>query len=60
MESVFWKDGFEDGKAHGGLFLRNNLGKEIARLEEASDHKINIVGIKIDTESWTLEFAVED
>jgi len=58
MEDVFWKDGFEDGVAHGGLFVRNSLGKDIAKMQAKISG--DIVGIKVDTESWTLEFIVSE
>ena len=53
MEITFWKDDFE-GQAKGGLFFRSNFGKDIAEMQ--AKIKGDIVGIKVDTDSWTLEF----
>tara|TARA_R100001163_G_scaffold62424_1_gene53201 strand:- start:576 stop:752 length:177 start_codon:yes stop_codon:yes gene_type:complete len=56
MESIFWKDGF-NGKAQGGLFFRNTIGKDIEKMQTKIDG--NIVGIKIDTNDLTIEFITE-
>jgi len=53
MEIEFWKDDFE-GEAQGGLFFRNSLGKDIAEMQAKISG--DIVGIKFDTDSMTLEF----
>jgi|TARA_R110002012_G_scaffold34259_2_gene99121 hypothetical protein len=53
MEITFWKDDFE-GQAKFGCFFRSNLGKDIAEIQDKI--KGDIVGIKVDTDSWNLEF----
>ena len=53
MEITFWKDDFE-GQAKGGLFFRNSLGEDIAEMQAKITG--DIVGIKVDTDSKTLEF----
>ena len=51
---IFWLDGWE-GKAEGGYFIRNDLFKFLARLQESNRTP---VGIAID-DSWNLEVIVE-
>ena len=43
---VFWKDGFEDGEAQGGIFIRScDLNKFIAKVEADGTE---VVGIKFE------------
>jgi hypothetical protein len=43
---VFWKDGFEDGEAQGGIFIRSfDLNKFITKVEADG---IEVVGIKFE------------
>jgi len=53
MEITFWKDEFE-GQVKNSLFFRSNFGKDIAEIQDKI--KGDIVGIKVDTDSWALEF----
>jgi hypothetical protein len=43
---VFWKDGFDDGEAQGGIFIRSfDLNKFIAKVEADGTE---VVGIKFE------------
>jgi hypothetical protein len=43
---VFWKDGFEDGEAQGGIFIRSfDLNKFLTKVETDGTE---IVGIKFE------------
>lgn len=52
---IFWLDKWE-GKAHGGIFMRNPLFEIIERAEKQGK---KIVGIKKPT-GWNLELIYEE
>ena len=54
-DKIFWLEEFTDGKAEGGIFVRNTLKEFIKRLED--DGK-EVVGIKID-DTFNLEVIVK-
>tara|TARA_B100001939_G_C16612154_1_gene475603 strand:- start:84 stop:284 length:201 start_codon:yes stop_codon:yes gene_type:complete len=51
---IYWVDGF-NGKAAGGLFIRNSLVETIKQLEAQGK---KVVGIKYDG-TWNLELIIE-
>ena len=55
-DQVFWKEGFEDDNAQGGLFFRSfDLNKFIKKVE---DDGTEVVGIKF--EDNNLELIVKE
>ena len=54
-DKIFWLEDFTDGKAVGGIFVRNTLKEFIKRLE---DNGKKVVGIKID-DTFNLEVIIE-
>ena len=45
--TVFWKDGFDDNEARGGIFIRSfDLNKFLTKLE--ADGTEEVVGIKFE------------
>ena len=55
LNNTFWLDGYE-GECNSGFFIRSDLFKKVAHFEELG-HKV--VGIKIEPDSWNLEFICE-
>ena len=52
MKDTFWLDGYE-GKCSSGFYVRSDLFKKIAEFKELG---CKVVGIKIEPDSWNLEF----
>lgn len=55
MDNTFWLDGWE-GKCHSGFYVRSDLFK---KLEEFEKMGYKVVGIKIEPNSWNMEFICE-
>ena len=55
LKNTFWLDGYE-GECASGYFIRSDLFKKIEHFEKSG---YKVVGIKIEPDSWNLEFIVK-
>jgi len=55
MKNTFWLDGWE-GECSSGFYIRSDLFKKIADFKEKG---YEVVGIKVEPDSWNLEFIVK-
>lgn len=53
-DKIFFLDNFK-GVSEGGIFIRNDLGKQVAKMERTG---LKVVGIKVD-DSWNVELLTE-
>ena len=47
-EQIFWKEGFTDGEAKGGFFVRAVDLKKFLEIVEEAEHGGEVVGLRFD------------